>query len=759
MNKELTLKTLTSLVLAIVLSSAWSPLMGQARFQSKASGAWSAQATWLLVSGTSGTGVPAAVDTVDILAGHSVTTGATTARCASLTIESNGALLINGSANVRVSGTPGYVKVFGTLTLSSSGTILKAGAGTRSFEVGAGGKLTISGTDSLTTFDTYTYDPASTEEFTAAGNQTILTGNSSQSIVYGNLTLGGSGTKTASPINVDTTFRVAGTLNVASNVTFDVSTNVLRIFFSGDVINYGTIDASVGITVLRMTGSQWLNYGTYLASTTPGFGYTPETIFVNTSIGGSPANQTFYDLLVQGTLSVQNGLTVTRNVTIAPGGTLNGGTALTHTVGGNWTNNGTFNCGTSTVNFNGSFGRKISASTFYNIVLNDSLGDTLSGNVTIAPGGSLVVSAGNITTGANSLIISATDPAAFSLGPWKVTGTVVRAIAPGSTGTYTLFDAHSYVIPGGTGNPSTITATVFPNTDPPGLPHAGDTSVVLKRYYTVSGLGAGTGFTYTLSLSWTKPEVRGNEQIYTFWGNSGNGWVNAGTAGLPDTTGHFAAQTGLTGWSTWTLGTSTAPLPIQLMSFQASALNGTGGVKLTWATASEINNYGFYVQRSGFPASGFTDLPGGFIPGSGTSTVMKQYSWVDQNPLPGTNYYRLKQVDLDGTTTVSDPLKVVQGASDVDNTRQPVVFALGQNYPNPFNPTTRITFTVENAGFTTLKVYNILGDEIATLYEGMAQTGTQYNVAFDGTSLANGAYFYRLVSGDRTTLKKMVLVK
>ena len=759
MNKEIKMKTLVSLVLAMVLSSAWMPLAGQAKFQSKASGAWSAQGTWLLVSGTSGTGVPAAVDTVDILAGHTVTTGATTARCASLTIESNGALLINGSANVRVSGTPGYVKVFGTLTLSSTGTIQKTGTGTRSFEVGAGGKLTISGSDSLATFDTYTYDPASTEEFTGAGYQTILTGNSSQSIVYGNLTLGGSGIKRASPINVDTTFRVAGTLNVASNVTFDVSTNVLRIFFSGDVINYGTIDASIGITVLRMTGSQWLNYGTYLASTTPGFGYTPETIFVNTTIGGSPANQTFYDLLVQGTMSVQNGLTVTRNVTIAPEGTLNGGTSLTHTVGGNWTNSGTFNCGTSTVNFSGSFGRRISATTFYNVVLNDSLGDTLSGNVRIASGGSLVVNAGNIVTGANSLIIDANDPAAFSLGPWKVTGTVVRAIAPGSTGTYTFFDAHSYVIPGGTGNPATITATVFPNTNPPGLPHAGDTSAVVKRYCTLSGSGTGTGFNYTLSLSWTKPEVRGNEQAYAFWGNSGSVWVNAGTLGLPDTTAHFAAQTGLTAWGTWTLGTSTAPLPIQLMSFQASALAGTGSVKLTWATASEIKNYGFYVQRSGFPSSGFTDLPGGFVSGSGTSTAMKLYSWIDQNPLPGTNYYRLKQVDLDGSSSVSDPLKVVQGASDADNSRQPALFALGQNYPNPFNPTTRITFTIDNPGYTTLKVYNILGDEVATLYEGMAQSGTQYNVAFDGTSLANGAYFYRLVSGAQTSLKKMVLVK
>ncbi len=748
------------LVLAVILSGACASIMAQARFQSNAGGAWSAPATWLLVSGTSLTGVPASTDTVDILAGHTVTTGTATADCASLIIESNGTLSINGTASVRVNGNPGSATVYGTLTMSSSGTLLKQGTGTRTLTIAAGGKMTISGSAAYPAFDAYSYDPASTEEFTAAGNQSILTGNSQQAIVYGNLNLGGSGTKTAAPINLDTTFSCAGTLNVAAGVYFDVSTNVLRIYFSGDVVNYGTIDASVGITVLWMTGSSWLNYGTYLPSYTPGFGYTPQTVFINTAVGGSPAAQTFYDLLVQGTMSVVNNLTVTRNVTIAPGGVLNGGTSLTHSVGGNWTNNGTFNCGTSTVNFTGKFGRTISASTFYNVILNDSLGAALTGNVTIAPGGSLVVNAGNIATGASALTIAANDPSSLSLGPWKVTGTVVRAIAPGSTGTYRFFDANSYVVPGGTGNPGTISATVFPNTFAPGLPHAGDTSVVLKRYFTLAGSGAGTGFTYTLCLSYSKSEVNGFEPLYTFWANSGNGWVNAGTAGSPDTVNHCAEQTGLTGFSEWTLAESTAPLPIQLTTFQASLVTGSAGVKLTWATASEVNNYGFYVQRSSFPTSGFTDLPGGFISGSGTTVGMRQYSWIDQNPQSGTNYYRLKQVDLDGTSHLTDPLKVVQGAvQGTDNGRAPVAFALGQNYPNPFNPTTRITFTVDNAAYTTLKVYNVLGDEVATLYAGIAQTGTEYNVAFDGTSLANGAYFYRLVSGDRTLLKKMVMVK
>jgi hypothetical protein len=754
------IQSLVSLALVVIVSGAWMPLEGQARFQSNGSGAWSAPGTWLLVAGTSGTGVPAPPDTVDILAGAVISTGATTADCARLTVEANGTLVINGTGSVQVNGNPGSATVYGTLTMSSSGTLMKQGAGTCSFAIAAGGKMTISGSAANPAFDSYSYDPASTEEFTASADQAVLSGTSQQAIVYGNLTLGGSGRKTASVVNVDTTFRCAGVLTVGSNVYFDVSTKILRIYFGGDVVNYGTIDASVGITVLWMTGSHWLNYGTYLPSTTPGFGYSPATVFVNTVIGGSPAAQTFYDLLVQGTMTAGNNLTVTRNVTIAPGGTLNGGASLTHAVGGNWTNNGTFNCGTSTVNFIGKFGRSISGSTFYNVILNDSLGATLTGSVTVASGGSLVLIAGNISTGANALIIAANDPASFSPGAWKVTGTVVRSIAPGSTGTYCFFDANSYVIPGGTGNPGTISASVFPGTYPPGLPPAVDTNVVLKRYCTITGAGSGPGFTYTLRLSYDRSEVRGIEQIYTFWANCGSGWVNAGTLGGPDTTNHFAQQVSLTGWSDWMMAEASAPLPIQLTSFQASPVSSSGSVNLAWATASEINNYGFYVQRSAFPSSAFAELPGGFVAGSGTSLGTRQYAWVDRNPLAGTNYYRLRQVDLDGSSRFTEPLKVVQGAvQGGENARQPAVFALGQNYPNPFNPTTRITFTVDNPGYTTLKVYNILGDEVAPLFEGMTQTGTEYNVAFDGSSLANGAYFYRLVSGEKVSLKKMVLVK
>ena len=87
------------------------------------------------------------------------------------------------------------------------------------------------------------------------------------------------------------------------------------------------------------------------------------------------------------------------------------------------------------------------------------------------------------------------------------------------------------------------------------------------------------------------------------------------------------------------------------------------------------------------------------------------------------------------------------------------MFKLNQNYPNPFNPTTNVAFSLSAANFTTLKVYNILGQEVATLFSGMADGGRMYVVNFDASQLGNGVYFYRLASGSQVDVRKMTLLK
>jgi hypothetical protein len=89
----------------------------------------------------------------------------------------------------------------------------------------------------------------------------------------------------------------------------------------------------------------------------------------------------------------------------------------------------------------------------------------------------------------------------------------------------------------------------------------------------------------------------------------------------------------------------------------------------------------------------------------------------------------------------------------------PLSFALEQNYPNPFNPETVIRFSVPATAQTTLTVFNLLGQKVATLFDGVAAPGVVYSVRFDGSALPSGFYLYRLQNGTRVEMKRMVLVK
>ena len=89
----------------------------------------------------------------------------------------------------------------------------------------------------------------------------------------------------------------------------------------------------------------------------------------------------------------------------------------------------------------------------------------------------------------------------------------------------------------------------------------------------------------------------------------------------------------------------------------------------------------------------------------------------------------------------------------------PKVFGLSQNYPNPFNPATTLEFTVPTDGRATLKVYNTLGQEVATVFDGNAVAGQYHQATFDGTKLSSGIYFARLQYDGKQLLKKMLMVK
>jgi photosystem II stability/assembly factor-like uncharacterized protein len=197
-------------------------------------------------------------------------------------------------------------------------------------------------------------------------------------------------------------------------------------------------------------------------------------------------------------------------------------------------------------------------------------------------------------------------------------------------------------------------------------------------------------------------------------------------------------------------------VPIQLASFTA-ALVGNNAVRLNWTTISEINNYGFEIQRAIGNPSGFLTLTGSFIPGHGTTNEPQHYTFTDHNVPSGRLYYRLKQIDLDGTINYTEPISI-DIVTGVDDEILPTKFALKQNYPNPFNPSTIIEFSVPCAGFVSLKVYDLLGREVATIINEEMSQGT-YTKTFYGENLSSGVYWYRLTAGTSSETKKLILSK
>ena len=186
-------------------------------------------------------------------------------------------------------------------------------------------------------------------------------------------------------------------------------------------------------------------------------------------------------------------------------------------------------------------------------------------------------------------------------------------------------------------------------------------------------------------------------------------------------------------------------IPVELTSFSASVIDED--IILNWTTATELNNLGFDIEKS---LDNITFEKIGFVPGYGTTTESKNYNFSISNISSQKSFYRLKQLDFDGTCGYSATLEV--------NGTTPTEFLLKQNYPNPFNPSTKIGFTLPSENDVRISIYNLIGQKVAELVNSKFSAGS-HSVNFNAANLSTGIYLYKIEAGNFTAIKKMQLIK
>jgi len=192
------------------------------------------------------------------------------------------------------------------------------------------------------------------------------------------------------------------------------------------------------------------------------------------------------------------------------------------------------------------------------------------------------------------------------------------------------------------------------------------------------------------------------------------------------------------------------PVDVQLAVFTGKTI--VGSIQLDWETVSENGNAGFNIYRSLSPDYGFEKINSKLIPSSGDM----KYTFEDRNVEPGkTYYYKLESVNILGITEQYEVLQVTA--------MLPKEFVLHQNYPNPFNPYTKIEYQLPKITKVTLKIFNILGQEIKTLVNQEQEPGN-YQIMWDGTNnlgikVSSGIYLYLFKGDGFVQTKKMILLK
>ncbi|MFN8889126.1 MAG: T9SS type A sorting domain-containing protein [Cyclobacteriaceae bacterium] len=456
---------------------------------------------------------------------------------------------------------------------------------------------------------------------------------------------------------------------------------------------------------------------------------------------------------------------VTRNLTISPAipavtGTITSpaiaAASLTTNsfnldVNGNWTNNGTFTANAGSVSFVGS-GSNSSISTnatqsFNNLIINKTNGVTLTSGIHQISG-TMTFTSGLVTQNATLRILSGASVASASNTSY-VDGVVTKI--GNSAFTFPIGKANLYR-PIAISAPAVVTDSytaqyfnVNPNGTYPNASRAGTLDHVSGAEYWMLNQTAGTS-NVNVTLSWgSNSGIVNNFSTLRVAAWNGSQWTDQGNGG---TTGTFASGTIVNAapssvFGPFTLASTTPfsnPLPVELTLFNCS-LTQEGFVSLTWTTASEKNSDYFDVQRFDDDTQTFRTI--GRVKSAGTTKLESNYSFEDTLTPKGYVYYRLKQVDFDGTPTYSK-ICSIEGPSEKDSIKI---------FPNP-NTTGIAYINLNDAELNSLSIINNVGQEVNCNYK--LESG---RIALNTQLLAGGMYIVKVVANQKLTTVKLVVQK
>lgn len=372
-----------------------------------------------------------------------------------------------------------------------------------------------------------------------------------------------------------------------------------------------------------------------------------------------------------------------------------------------------------------------------------------SGNVSLHASrtinGNLSVINGNFITGENILTLGTNSSLTESAGK-TVVGNIqtTREVLRGVNNTFGGIGLE--INPAGTapGNTAILRKT--------GTATTGNSSEGIKRYFQITPTET-SGFNATLVFKYDENELNAIPEgnLVLFRSTDLSNWDQV--PAVLNTSNNTLTATGVNNFSYWTAGNSSTPLPVELSGFSVRVTGKK--VELRWKTENEVNSFMFEIQRAG--AESLWEKIGE-VKAGGNSNSPKEYYFRDGNLSNGKYQYRLRMVDIDGTYQYSDAVEV-----KID---KPEKFAISQNYPNPFNPSTTIEYEIPERSHISLKIFDVLGNEVETPVNGIKDAGYhKVNYHSGNTNISSGTYFYRiniteLESGKTfSETKKMQLIK